>query len=306
MNRLILLCWTLCAVGCLPTGPAEISISASPLQIQSRIASSDPLRVGTSFPIFDQQPAELVWVTGCELDITDDRTGESHPELLAASTVDFRYPDWHREQYKTNQGGRLFSLGSGSAGYHLPAGFGIPVHSNEQFWWSARVMNPDPYFPATTVTPRCSLFVTRQRGLKASTVPLLCRDFSVRRHNKGAWPIPPGGATVSTEITSRLGFKHRTSVHGVTVSLNDWADHFELWDITTKERLLHLQAVTDPQTGRVLKVEQYSDSKGFLLDPAHRYEARARYGNPKSTPTTGYAYVTLYAYDPDYQVRQNR
>lgn len=290
----------LCLAGCLPTGTAEIVVAASPLRVDRQVDPLDALRAGTEFVVFDKQPAELVWVTGCTLDVVDSLTGESRPELLADSTVDFRWPEWHNEQLQTNQSLRLFSLGRGTSQFHFPRGFGLPVRSHEPFWWSARVMNLDPYFPASTVVPHCSLHVTRERGSQLDYLPLLSRDFSVKKDGKSSWTLPPGGVDLETDITENLRLKHRTTVHGLTVTMHSWAKKFELWDSTTEERLLELKAETEDKTGRVLSIEQFSDHQGFTIDPTHRYRIRATYANPTDKPITGVAYAMLYVFDHDF------
>ncbi len=298
--RSVLSLLALCLIGCLPTGTAEIVVSASPLRVDRRVEPLDALRVGTEFVTFDRQPPELVWVTGCSLEVVDSLTGEARPELLTDSTIDFRWPKWHNEQFQTTQSARLFSLGQGVSQFHFPRGFGLPVRSHEPFWWSARVMNLDPYFPASIVIPRCSLHVTRERGVPTDYLPLLSRHCSIKKDGKSSWTVPPGGASFEADITKSLHLKHRSTVHGLTVTMHSWAEKFELWDSTSEEKIHELKAETDKKTGQVLSIEQFSDHQGFTLEPTHHYRIQATYANPTDEPITGVAYAMIYIYDHDF------
>lgn len=286
--------------GCLPSGPAEIMAVSEPIEVNRRISPADALRTGTEFVIFEEQPPELVWINGCSLEVVSEESGQLMPELLGDQTIDFRWPTWHNEQFQTSQSARLFSLGQGVPQLYFPRGFGIPMRSHEPLWWTARTVNFDPYLPATTVTSRCALEVTRERGAEVEHRPLLTRSLSVRPDGKSMWEVPPGGLTVESDVTDFLSLKHRTSVHALTVSMHPWAKSFELLDTTSQEILLRLEAKIDETSGRVLQMEHYSDNKGFIVDPTHSYRLRAQYSNPTERPVVGVAYAMLYFYDHDF------
>lgn len=290
--------------GCLPTGDARLLHQSKVFPVDRRIAPESALQSGDSLVIFEDQPAELVWLTSWGVEVVDEEK-ESPPESfsskLSDSTLDFRWPEWHNEQFDSTQSARLFSLGRGVTHLRFPPGFGIPLRSNESLWWTSRMINQDPYFPATRLRQESRMEVMRERGLRVKYHPLLSRNATVEADGASPWPVPPGGRTVRQDITPSLRLTTNTTLHAATICLHSWAQRAELWDSSQERLLLTFEVRRKEKTGEVLEIETYTDSKGISLDPTHRYHLTVVYDNPTGKDIRGVGYFMGYIFDHDFR-----
>ncbi len=301
--RLLLILLLVFAPACRPTGEATL-ISVSEVVSGGRISqdSASPFRLEQPLILFEEQPQELIWVTGWAVEVVEVATGQVLPDMLSYTTLDFREPKAHQENLQASQGTRLFGLGRGAPSLKFPRGFGIPARSTEALWWSSGLVNPELKLPNSEFVQRSLINLTRERGLTERMLPLLARNSTVQVDEQDFWLVPPGGSTRDCDLTSELRVPNRTTMHAVTVSLDKWARKIELWDTTEQSRLLSLTTVLNEATGDILETQTYSDHKGILFDPRHEYSVKVTYDNPSEKPIKAAAHLTVYFYDHDFSV----
>jgi hypothetical protein len=119
-------------------------------------------------------PAELLWVTGCSVSLSDPQ-GTALPQgSLASADVDLANLRRHQSLRGGHPvgNGRLFGLSSSSGEVRLPVGFGLPMLSSEPLLVSSALMNLDPSHDPTEAVVRTRLEFVYQRGLKTPMVAL--------------------------------------------------------------------------------------------------------------------------------------
>lgn len=297
MRKPLLSLLALLLVGCLPTGGLR-RVYRSPdfVVLSQKILPENALELGTNIQPLENQPGELLWLTGFELSLIEKDSGRPTPQLLGFSSIDFRWPDWHRDKFSTTQDSRLFGASQGKTSYQLPSGFGIPLSSNEGLILSSRVFNLDAYLPQQKVYQEATLDFVRERGLKRSYRPILLRNVELGIGQNIFWEVPPGGMILRNKITPNLKLPDATRLHGLTAHLDRYAESVELYDATLQKTLLRL-AARYGQEGMLRSVESYSSGKGLVLLPGHDYEAVVRYSNPTRKSLRGVCYLTFYFHD---------
>lgn len=296
MRALAALCLLLLS-GCLPTGPGAAIDTSAPFQVTKFLAPLEAPAQGSKVMLIENQPGELVWLTGASVNAEDLEFNRLAPRFVADCTVDFRWPDWHNQKLDTNQSQRLFSLGQGLYSFQLPEGFGVPVFSNEPLLWNYRVCNLSAYQKPTSVRLRSELRFMRDRGLDPPFIPLLVRNFPLTENKVSFWTVPVGGKTVFTPINDQLDLRFDRRLHALSVGLHPRATGFQLRDQTTGETLLTLRVLEARKDGSLQRVETYSSTAGILLRADHQYVGAVHYENSTTSPKHGVAYVTAYLYD---------
>jgi hypothetical protein len=299
MKSTLLLFLAILIAGCLPTGPGERTIKMTPVRVDRLTETHQPHQVGDKFIPVEGQPGELIWLTGAKIRCVSEGGALMSDRFLAYSTLDLRWGEWHNEKLATSQSARLFGLGRGLSEYHLPDGYGVPMHSNEPLWYSSRVINPDPYLPAQRLGQELTLSYLRERGLVEPMNPVLVRPVDARESGSHLWELPPGPKTVRTDISDLLYLPGKTRLVGVTVWMLDFAQQTTLRDTTTGQDLLVLKAALGDD-GEVQSQESYSDPKGLELDPTHRYEIEASFNNTSRKTVQVGAYLNLYLEDSNF------
>lgn len=289
------------ATGCLPSGPGETTLKTTPLRVDRKTETYQAHQTGDKLVPIAGQPGELIWLTGVRASMLSEEGVALPDRFMGYSTLDFQWAEWHNEKFGTAQSARIFGLGRGMTEYGLPAGFGVPVHSNEPLWYSSRIVNPDPYLPVQRLSQELTLSFRRNRGLSEPIAPVLVRPVDVRESDSHLWELPPGVKTVRTDITDLLYLNGKTRLVGATAWMLDFAQQASLWDSTTGEELLVLKAVTR-ETGEVESLESYSDPEGIVLLPSHRYEIEAQFHNSSQKSTYVGAYLNLYLEDSSFQL----
>lgn len=287
--------------GCLPTGSGRHIVETTPAYLDRVTPPYVAREVGNKFLPIEGQPGELIWITGVSTECIN-KQGETMPDQhLGYSTLDFHYPEWHNQKLDTVQASRLFALGAGSREYTLPPGYGVPLMSNEPLWYTSRVANPDPYFPAQRLSQRLELRYTRRRGLEHPLKSVTVRTLSVVDSGSHLWEVPPGSKTAVTEVTPLLHLSEKTNLVGAQVVMYRFARRAALVDLTSGEELLVLNATTN-QKGEVQGLESYADPEGIVLDPSHRYAVRAEYENIGEQTVLGAAYWQVYLTDSKFEL----
>ena len=297
MRKRLFTLFVLLLAGCLPTGSLRRVYRSPDFLIPSRkILPENALQLGTNIQPLENQPGELLWLTGFSLTLKEKDSGRPAPQLLGFSSIDFRWPEWHRDKFTTTQDHRLFGAGQGLSSFQMPPGFGIPVASNEGFILSSRVYNLDAYRPEQRVYQEVTLDFVRDRGLDRSYRPILLRNVEAGIGQKTYWEVPPGGMILRNKISPNLKLPGAARLHGLTAHLERHAVSAELYDATAKKSLLKL-ATRRGADGLLSSVESYSSTRGIVLQPGHDYEAIIRYDNPTQSPIRGVCYLTFYFYD---------
>ena len=105
----------------------------------------------TDLVLCKTQTPELLWITGCRVEMVDEQALELMPDqFMCHVNLDFDV-DKHKarfglERYRDE---RLFTLSQGQLEIHFPAGYGIPVMSDEVLSMTSQVLNlnwPDETF----------------------------------------------------------------------------------------------------------------------------------------------------------------
>ena len=89
------------------------------------------------------QPPELLWITSYSAVVVDAEGKQQLPqEFMCHSNLNFDVLK-HRERFGWTKtaSNRLFTLSQGQLEIHFPAGFGIPVMSDEQLNLNTQVLN---------------------------------------------------------------------------------------------------------------------------------------------------------------------
>ena len=300
MRWLQLLFLSLVVSSCLPTGSSHRSFQTTRLKIDRVTPLDQALQTGDKFMPIENQPGELIWLTGAKTRCFDADGATLTDRFLGYSTLDFRWPEWHNLKFVGSQSTRLFGLGRGVPEYNLPEGYGIPMHSNEPLWYTSRIANPDPYLPAQKLGQDLQLNLTRERGLRKPYQAVLVRPVDIRQSGSHVWELPPGDSSVRSEITGQLYLTENCRrLVGMTAWMLDHGRSVVLLDLTTGDKLLELDSKLDAD-GLIQEIESYSDGAGVLLASDHRYALEATFEKAGQASGVGGAYVNLYFQDSEF------
>ena len=286
--------------GCLPTGPGTARHTSPPFTVDRYLAPLAAPAQGSKVMLIENQPGELVWLTGVSIKAEDLELERLAPRFVGDCTVDFQWPDWHNEKLATRQPARLFSLGQGLYSFQLPEGFGIPLYSNEPLLWNYRVCNLSAYQKPTRVQVKSELRFVRDRGLDPPCIPLMVKNFPILHRGQPQWTVPPGKKVVAASLNDLLDLRIDRFLHGLTVALHPHAVGFQIIDRTEGKPVLTLLNQGSRKDGSLRRVESYSSKSGLLLKAEHRYRGVVHYLNESNSPKQGVAYVTAYLYDPEF------
>lgn len=297
MRRYVFVLLGLLLTGCLPTGNAQRTVRTSAVRVDRVTPLEQSFQFGDKFLAVENQPGELIWLTGLKAScLTADGVNLSD-SFLGYSTLELRWPEWHNDKFATSQSARFFGLGRGVPEFKLPSGYGLPMHSNEPLWYTSRIANPDPYFPAQKIGQELVLDFTRERGLKEPLKSVLVRPVEVRLAGNHVWEMGPGASSVRSEITDQLYLSDSCRrLVGATVWMLDSGRKVTLIDLTSGKNLVELNAIADGN-GRILRIETYADETGILLDPEHRFALEAQFDYPGDRKFLATAYLNLYFED---------
>ena len=218
----LFLCFLLLLVqGCdkPPSGP-EVSESESATQlVNDRIRVGEGPVLGWEDLLLEVYP-EKVWLTGVDVRVQSAEGEEGNSQLLDLLTVGWTYPEEHARRFYPEKtvSPVFFRLSHPSQGVELPAGYGIPLWSNEPLTLRVRWRNQDIYQKDTEVKAVVRLHFVRDRILKQPLIPVLPGDLFVAAPTSGhyqynsrdKWVEAPRGLSENAEIFAD-GYKQNFS-----------------------------------------------------------------------------------------------
>ena len=207
-----LLCFLLLLVqGCdkPPSGP-EVSESESATQlVNDRIRVGEGPVLGWEDLLLEVYP-EKVWLTGVDVRILSAEGEEGNSQLLDLLTVGWTYPEEHARRFYPEKtvSPVFFRFSHPSQGVELPAGYGIPLWSNEPLTLRVRWRNQDIYQKDTEVKAVVRLHFVRDRILEQPLTPVLPGDLFVaapingdyQYNSRDKWELAPPGLSEDAEI----------------------------------------------------------------------------------------------------------
>ena len=295
---------------------------------------------------FDKRAApELLWITGFEAEIVsgeDQRPVSS--EFMCHSNLDFVDTNEHsklvrNETVKTNR--RLFTLSQGQMDVVFPAGFGVPILSNETFALTTQVLNLNPQDEPFDVRHKTTIHYVRDAEvpkpmralyqLPLQSMVLLegpdgfagmpeggsehatsCAvgepardrviDDGMGRKFAAHWVVEPGRHVFHTPVTQMMRIPGAsTTVHFIAVHLHPFAESLELRDWTTGETVFKSEARNREDQIGLSHVESFVSVEGLSIHANHGYELIATYDNTSGEPQDSMAVMFLYAADPAFR-----
>ena len=163
------------------TGEGRIVRTKGHLESLSKIFNVDRIYKSMTGPwsrqdirILDADKPELVWITGAHVEMVDQDGREHMPELfMCHANLDLNLKQ-HGAGFvcRTSSDGRLFTLSQGQLDVTFPAGFGIPVMSDEPLDLVTQVLNLNFKDQKFRVRHRVTLDFVRDRDAIAPMKPL--------------------------------------------------------------------------------------------------------------------------------------
>lgn len=348
MRRVTWLLPLLALLGCSdpePAVPVRTAVVLSQPYLVDRIYRSMMGPEGVRRFSFDRRSEpELLWITGFKAEIVNAADGAPmSPEFMCHSNLDFVDNQEHskllrNEFVKTNH--RLFTLSQGQMDVEFPAGFGVPVVSNEVFDLTTQVLNLNPQDEAFQVRHKTTIEFVRDSETKRAMKPLYqvplqslvlldgvdgfpglpeggeghgtscaigepARDRVIHdgfgRKFSAHWVVEPGRHVYHTPVTAMMNLPSDTTVHFIAVHLHPFAESLELRDWTTGETVFKSRARNRTDHIGLAHVDSYASEEGIPLEKDHGYELVATYNNTSQENQDSMAVMFLYALDPTFE-----
>ncbi len=290
---------------------------------------------------------ELLWVTGVRAEIVGpDGQAQRPQEFFCHSNLTFtpqKNGDEHEATGRTRTPeGRLFTLIPGRLDLSLPAGFGIPVYSDEALDYFTMSLNLNHLGDAVKLRFRTNIQFARDGDLKAPMKPLFrralyayesidkasshvmctggdhsgasCGPFvgkkasnaflaSLGKTNTVHWLIPPGHFESHVTVTDQIDLPYDTTAHYVTAHLHPYGKSLALVDTTSDTTLFTIHATDYADKRGVQTMEQWSSTQGVELIKGHKYELVTEYHNPTDKPIDAMSILYVYALDKTFDAR---
>ncbi len=338
--------------------PSLLSSSSEPLMVESRSWLSEIYTVdrkyGSMMGPFSQRelslgeagaPRELLWITGYRaVMVSADGETRVARDFMCHSNLDIN-SESHRQAFSTDLAfsPRLFTLSQGQFEIEFPAGFGIPLLSDEVLSLGTQVLNLNIEGKSFAVRHLVTVNFVRQSQLELPMKPLfpigayglklLAGDHAYfgitrpdgERHGPGClvgksasehsyedalgqtftghWVVEPGREVNRTLVTRLMLVPFATRVHYIAVHLHSFAESLELRDLTTGETLFRSSARGHEDRIGLAAVEHYSSSDGFAVYPDHEYELVSVYHNTSDQPQDSMAVMYMYLRDHEFESR---
>lgn len=287
----------------------------------------------------ESDPPELLWVTGYRAVMIDPTTEAEVPqEYMCHANLNLDAAA-HRERFggEAKISPRLFTLSQGQSHVRFPAGFGIPMMSDEPLSVEMQVLNLNYEGPPLPVQHEVTIEYVRERDLDAPMRPLLMRAAAglvtlepkpadwgethaagegcmpgeraggkVRRDKLGRqftghWIVPPGRQVTRTRVTKSLALPFDTKVHYVAAHVHPFAESIALHDVTADEDVFVSLAKNFTDRIGLEHVDHYESLEGFEVFADHEYEVVAVYDNTSGEPQDSMAVLFLYLLDRAYE-----
>ena len=341
MLRILIFVSLLLVAGCLPTGPGSRTLESSKHTLIERTLPEEGIRRSDKFLTIENQPGELVWITGCSLEtLADDALPRP---LLSRVSLVFKNAVRHNFLLGLSQNpqGMLFRFSPGVESVRFPEGFGVPVFSNEPiFFGSESQIAEDPPQPAE-VSFKLKLDYVRQRGLSEPYKPLYCLQmtslvsvgseplhFGVTepdpdKQGPGAplypiatstktldglghefadtWYLPPGEQTNRSLMTKILSLESDTKLHLATGHMMPFGTSLELFDRTAGRAVVRLEKSTQGPG-----LQQFQSLEGVDLFKDHEYDLVATFHNTTGGTAKASAQMMIYIETPEFNLNAHR
>lgn len=160
----------------LPTGEGvKVLISKQHTLLAPTAAGRAPLYREKKL-ILDNQPGELIWLTGIKTRVESENSASLPSGLISLSELSVVRPHRHLELIKSDQPitGVLFRMSAGISEVQLPKGFGLPLFSNEPCHLVSQSQSVDGLSLPASFKLVSDLDFIRDRGLDKPMKPLFC------------------------------------------------------------------------------------------------------------------------------------
>lgn len=291
----------------------------------------------------DADPPELLWITGYRAVMVDGDTEAPMPqEYMCHANLDLDMAA-HRERFgwEKTASRRLFTLSQGQNAVRFPAGFGIPIASDEEIEVEMQVLNLNPDGSSRRVRHKVTVEYVRDADLSAPMKPLFMKSAAglvsladtrahygvegadAEQHGEGCmpgeraagkvtedrhgqkfsghWVVPPGREENHTLVTQWLRLPFDTTVHYVAAHVHPFAESIALHDLTTGTTVFQSKAHNFGDRIGLREVEHYSSVEGFALYADHEYELVSIYDNTSGVPQDSMAVLFLYMLDEEFE-----
>ena len=197
MRDLVLVLLCLLGSGCRAVkGPQQVQAVTPAFPLDRVIQPAQGPSVSQEFLVLKEHP-ETVYVTGASIRVMVDPgsrlTPKEREQLVAGAAVSWVHPARHAELMKSSEipDPNLFLLGQGVQDIQLPAGYGIPMRSNEPLKLSAQWMNRNPYLQPNNVRLQLTLSFQRGQPLREVRVRALY-GWALRQGQSGYYGLASG------------------------------------------------------------------------------------------------------------------
>jgi hypothetical protein len=291
----------------------------------------------------DADPPELLWVTGYRAIMVEaDGDREMSQDFMCHANMNLDI-EAHRERFgwEKNASRRLFTLSQGQSVVRFPAGFGIPIASNERISVEMQVLNLVYEGAPISVRHKVTVEYVRDADLVAPMKPLFMKaatglvslgpeqaHYQVehadpQQHGEGClmgeaaagkpkvdrfgrefsghWVVPPGRQENHTLVTESMRIPFDTTVHYIAAHVHPFAESIALRDLTTGETLFTSHARNFEDRIGLREVEFYSSPVGFPLYDDHEYELVSIYDNTSGEDQDSMAVLFIYALDREFE-----
>ena len=293
--------------------------------------------------MIEKGPPELLWITGYSADVVGDAGDPAGlDQFMCHSNLDVDAGDYeNRLHLDHGVNPRLFTLSQGQMEIEFPAGFGIPVFSDQKLSLTTQVLNLNYDECDLKVRHRTRIRYVRQRDISFAMVPLyedavfglkLLSGVDGRygmdpqhaehggasclpgqnaaafqyhdafdRTFTGHWVVHPGREVNRTPVDAMLSLKTDTTIHYIAVHLHPFAESLELFD-TTDRRTVWKSTAKNPE-GRIGldRVDTYGSHEGIPIWHDHHYELISVYDNTSGQDQDSMAVMFLYLEDPNFR-----
>src|SRR5262249_52483897 len=150
-----------------------------PVPEQTKVVLSDVYTIDRKFKsmegpqssqqiyLVDVSTPELLWITGFKTEIVDaDGTTPELPEFMCHANLDFNATH-HQSIFGpySSINGRILTLSQGQTNVRFPAGFGMPLMSNEPLSLATQVLNHNLEKPNLKVRHKVTFTFVRDKDL---------------------------------------------------------------------------------------------------------------------------------------------
>jgi len=279
---------------------------------------------------------ELVWFTGYRCFVQDAESKNLlGDEFLCHNSLDYSIQDYYHNWGIKGRAGvftsRLATMTQGQTEMSLPAGFGIPLQSDQALSALTQVLNVnDPeadchveyvmevdYIANASSKEIKPLFQQSISVLVAvdtnyvyhdslpevqDCMPVLastsfmtkCRDGNTYT---GHWQLPEGRDTVTYDVTDILSLPFNTTLHYAGVHVHPHCESLELWDRTADSLVFRSTIDNHKSLSKMKEITAYSSKSGVMMYSDHRYELVCETNGVSKSTKDMMATMLLYLYD---------